>query len=364
MLNLITGTPGTGKTLYAVYLIYKMLKNLKDERKIYTNINGLKFDSSRIVKFELTDDFNWLTFEKNSIIVLDECQQFSNFAKRASSKLTDTEVVKGLATHRHHGYTMYFICQSPAQLNTDIKAIVGNHYHIHRGFDATVVTIYKYNPCEPNPNSRQAKAHPEEVITFSYPKDLFDYYTSAVEHHTKFRLPKSIIYRGLFSLVVIGCVIYLLNNPTLHKNFIDPLIASLKGNKDPEKSALPFLKGNNQNDKLFNTTDTNTKKVYTDNNDNKDNKDNKPIFIYKPDRPFELDYSNQIYKPNELPRFVGVMKMGNKCIGYTQQATRLELSNDDCIKVANGDMPFNPFKQQSEALNKSSVLNPSSAKQN
>lgn len=82
MITLITGTPGSGKTLFAVTKILeyvkqnqKLLEQGKEPRMIYANIDGLNIDGVEPAPVD------WRDTPDGSVIFYDEIQQLEPFQK-------------------------------------------------------------------------------------------------------------------------------------------------------------------------------------------------------------------------------------------------------------------------------------------
>ncbi|WEH87861.1 hypothetical protein PX669_00145 (plasmid) [Acinetobacter soli] len=70
---------------------------------------------------------------------------------------------------------------------------------------------------------------------------------------------------------------------------------------------------------------------------------------YNPNKPFETqNIQDSIqYDVTSKPVLAGCMTSKNgKLQGYTQQGTKLDVSQDDCKKIISGDRPFNYFSEQ------------------
>ena len=68
MITLITGTPGSGKTLRAMYLIKEALAQ---GRAVYTDIDGVSLDGVTTVEM----DHDWRDTPEGSLVVYDEVQR-------------------------------------------------------------------------------------------------------------------------------------------------------------------------------------------------------------------------------------------------------------------------------------------------
>ncbi|KWE52463.1 zonular occludens toxin domain-containing protein [Burkholderia sp. MSMB2157WGS] len=186
-ITLVTGVPGSGKTLWAVQ---SLLKEIKAGRRIVANgIKGLAIDH------ELWDDDmvrEWYKHcQPNDVIVIDEVQRIW---PPVSASVKATEDIEKLHVHRHFGVDIVVITQHPNRMNKTIRDLVGHHVHVRRLFGGRRAMLYEWDSAH-NPNSgfRDAVKH-----VWSYPKKVFELYTSA-ELHTK---SKVVIPRALFILPI------------------------------------------------------------------------------------------------------------------------------------------------------------------
>lgn len=199
MITLITGTPGTGKTAYAVAELEKITgKNIyvdgipdlvlpHEVAPPVTEWVRVNEDESGAKSHE------WL-IPANSIVIVDEAQR--SFRPRPTgSKVPD--YVAALETHRHAGLDFWFITQHPGLLDVNIRRLCGRHIHVRntpigrRLHESTQV----FDP--------ENKTERDATVTRPYrlPKQVFGKYKSA-EIHTKNskRLPFS-FYVALAAIV-------------------------------------------------------------------------------------------------------------------------------------------------------------------
>lgn len=183
MIILITGTPGSGKTLYAVS---KILEYVKKDREVYADIDGLQMQGV----MEAPDD--WRDTPDGSVVVYDEAQQRDTF-KKGRAVLSQDEIVKALEVHRHSGHDIIFITQSPKFLHTHITELVGEHYHLHRPYGASLANVYLWRRSMLNPNTKSAKDQKEADFLFKHDKELFKHYKSASVHTHKLKIPTKLL---------------------------------------------------------------------------------------------------------------------------------------------------------------------------
>ncbi|KVT36628.1 zonular occludens toxin domain-containing protein [Burkholderia ubonensis] len=187
MITLITGTPGSGKTLYTVW---SLLKEAKAGRRIVVDgIKGLLID--HVVADEQWIR-NWHTnCQPNDVIVVDEVQRIW---PPVSASVKATEDIEQLHVHRHMGVDFIVITQHPNRMNKTIRDLVGRHVHVRRLFGGRRAMLYEWDHAH-NPQSGLRDA---VKTVWRYPKKVFDLYKSA-EMHTK---PKAVIPWALFVLPV------------------------------------------------------------------------------------------------------------------------------------------------------------------
>ncbi|MBV7614457.1 zonular occludens toxin domain-containing protein, partial [Escherichia coli] len=75
MITLITATPGSGKTLWAVKEIFARA-NEAEPWNIFSNIDGLKLDTAQPLKDSFED------YPPRSLVVIDEAQKIKHFSKK------------------------------------------------------------------------------------------------------------------------------------------------------------------------------------------------------------------------------------------------------------------------------------------
>lgn len=150
MITYLIGNPGSGKTYYAVYKIYELFLNPKQDKVsndyllCYTNINQFKFElSDKFIKFEFDKFYDDLTtlyglyldkaddkklndraFElglHKVVIVLDEAHNFLKSKK-------DEVLIWWLTYHRHLYQDIYLITQDLSLINPEYKRIAEYFY--------------------------------------------------------------------------------------------------------------------------------------------------------------------------------------------------------------------------------------------
>lgn len=353
MIVLVTGTPGSGKTLFVVSKIMQLKKDFPD-RKIYSDIDGLTIEG-----VEKSPD-DWRTTEENSIVIYDEAQQHERF--RSGTSANKDEIVQALQVHRHTGHDIYFITQSPRFLNAFVLDLVGEHYHLHRPYGASLASVYYWRSVRKQPQSQSSREVAENEFLFKYPKDLFKYYQSATQHNVKLKIPKKLIY-VLIAIVAIGVFVYMtfFNEKTQNMIAGRPMTEQVQQEKQQNKQS-----DNTKNQSLSNLEQECRKGVNVEkpecvewfNNLTKNNgsvKENEETYVsYNPVQPYELkEIQDQIkYEVTAKPLFSGCMFKNGRYVAYTQQGTILnEVSQADCKRlIQDADRPFNYFANNNRGI--------------
>lgn len=193
MITLLTGLPGNGKTLFALWYIKQ--KAEKEQREVYYhNIKDLTLPWSPV------DAKDWMSCPKGSIIVIDEAQFV--FPKLANGAAKPAHYEQ-LAVHRHSGFDIYVITQHPSLIDNFVRQLVGQHFHAIRKFGLQRATIYEWSATQPAPQNpaSQKSAIP---IKWAYPKEVFGYYKSAEVHTVKRSIPAKLILAVLFIVAVLA----------------------------------------------------------------------------------------------------------------------------------------------------------------
>lgn len=268
MLTLISATPGSGKTLKAVELIYE---HLNKGYVVYSNILGLKVPG--VIKIDSDCDWRDLDhfrrtnpgMEKTPIAVFyDEAHEHPAFSEKDLLKnyyidrtdydfeidfiniddsLTATQkkqkiddvnkrykralddkkesirdIGYALSMHRHFGFDIFLITQSPKKLAAHILADVGTQLHLRRVFKMKRATIYEF----PEAHATVYKSIRDDAINktiWKFPKHLYGSYTSTEVDTHKGSIP--LRYKIILFLIFVALPAYVFRS-----FYYDPLFGS------------------------------------------------------------------------------------------------------------------------------------------
>lgn len=226
MLTLISAVPGSGKTLYC---IQEMLKHLKNGRRVYSNINGLKI--SEVLPLH----HDWRDHDNGSVLFIDECHEHPAYSadpipyevfveptqleketdndhrkrvtkelaiyKRQKDQYTEQQldIARSLSLHRHFGFDIYLITQSPDRVRQVVLNLVGMHIHLHRAMGLERSTKYLWRYAQTWPNGKAAKSETESTETFKFNENHYHLYESSEKHTHKRAIPRQYIIWGTIS---------------------------------------------------------------------------------------------------------------------------------------------------------------------
>jgi zona occludens toxin len=222
-ITLITGVPGSGKTLKAVWdhlrldvgkvqvSLDEWGREVKTEYKVFTNINSLKIDHEFIEgvgtwskgvgpKAETADGSfsklgftqpdgwryegnpealrNWHNWAKpGTKIYFDEFQKF--WPPRPNGAPVPPDV-QALDTHRHMGVDFVVITQNCRNVDRHLLGLVDRHLHVRRVSNMPLAVVYEWDHASVNLNYKNAMTK----SPWRYPKKAYTLYKSA-ELHTK-----------------------------------------------------------------------------------------------------------------------------------------------------------------------------------
>lgn len=215
MITLITGTPGSGKTAYALDMMLRLQK-LDNSRKLFVHgIPELKVAHEIVVCDSKTCDYcttlverdshlqakDWHKWaEQGSIFFFDEVQNIHR-PRHGSAPVPDC--VATYEVHRHRGLDFFMITQNSMLIDGNIRALVSRHIHLTATWARRVQ--HEWAQCKTDLSSTL-----DESIKSNYvlPKDVFKLYKSASLHTSVSRKKPWVLYALPVLILVIFGLIY------------------------------------------------------------------------------------------------------------------------------------------------------------
>jgi zona occludens toxin (predicted ATPase) len=192
-INLVTGLPGHGKTLWTLVWL-KALAALEGRPVFHNDIPALSIEGWQVQKAD-----EWHDLPPNSYMLIDEAQKVFPIRPRSSAVPVH---VSELETHRHKGLDLYLITQHPQLIDTHVRKLVDRHFHVVRTFGMKRATVYEFpTGVQDSPEKNKGKAG---VVRheWAYPKKAFGWYKSAEVHTVKSRVPLRVWLYALSFLLI------------------------------------------------------------------------------------------------------------------------------------------------------------------
>ena len=190
--TLITGTPGAGKTLFAIDDTRKRAQEEKRE-VYYSGIADLMLPWVLIEHPE-----SWYSAPDGAIIVIDECQRL--FRPRGAGAQVPP-FVAALETLRHRGHDIVLITQHPMLVDSNVRRLVGRHVHVSRRFGTHNATVLEFPSVREQPTKAAADAVRK---AWRYPKEVFALYKSAELHTIKRSIPAKAWLLLILPVLIVG----------------------------------------------------------------------------------------------------------------------------------------------------------------
>lgn len=180
MIYLITGVPGSGKTLYLLQLVEKL--RVDTGRPVFhQHASGPGGIPDLSLPWEPLEGREWFNVPDGSVVVLDEAQHvFPN--RKPGSQVPDR--VRHLETHRHRGFDLYLVSQRPGLVDSHVRALVGKHTHVERVFGQPRAKLLEWESRLGDPNSNSDRELGTQT-RWEYPTDIYGWYKSAEVHTVK-----------------------------------------------------------------------------------------------------------------------------------------------------------------------------------
>ena len=348
--RLVTGNIGAGKS----YLMVKEAEEAKKTgmyKKIYSSIRGHAELAEGIT--EMPDD--WRTCEPDSLVIMDEVQKHDKFSKHFSNR-RDSEIVD-LTMIRHKRIDIWMISPDPALVNSDVRNLVTQYYWLDVVGDKTT-KCYCFHKVH-NRVTKSIKMQAYDEFVYKIEEKYYNLYKSTEDgkpsgRNHNFNVKLWGFIGGMVIVVIIICLLvaFLANNTKKQADNMAQ-IETKQNEQQPKK---------NENDKFgvmpALSEEECRKGVNVDKPEcvayfNKLTQTGASVGVsYNPTKPYDDKeiQQNLTYDVTAKPVFSGCMKTGNKYQAYTQQGTKLDVSQADCERlIRDNDRPFNYFATNQQA---------------
>lgn len=243
-ISLITGVPGAGKSLRAVWHGVEFAK--KGRKVFFYNLDGIDIEKInekfQVEVYKVSDDFTiekWQELPENSVLIVDEAHNF--FPVRTKDKAPDW--LNKLTEIRHFGIQLILVTQDSRNLDAFVRRLVGEHEHLTRKAGLAGAMLRTFQQCADNVNDYHLQ-QTAQSSAWKYPKEFYDMYKSATLHVIKPKVPKKILFAVialLFLTFLIPFLIWKFKSTTFNSGTSAEQVDEKKSQKnvfDGEKSNL------------------------------------------------------------------------------------------------------------------------------
>lgn len=314
MIYLFTGVPGSSKTLNVIKMVNED-PTFKGREIYYHRIKDLKLPWNELTAEEVME---WDTLPDGAVLVVDEAQYL--IPTRDSRKPMPDWITK-MSEHRHKGYDLIFITQSPMLLDAGFRRFVGRHIHIERVFGLQSAKWLSWERCVSDVDDH-FKRKEAVVKRVPFDKKYFGMYKSAEVHTHKRKIPLKVFLPFIFLALVIGIVVHFVTNWSDRSRVIDASGSADLPVLNSAGSLLPNLNlGSDGKPKLVTTQD------YIS-----------ALTPRLPDVPWSAPIYDALTAPKSFPRPQCIRNnVTGVCKCFTQQATPITISQTACYNyVENG----------------------------
>jgi hypothetical protein len=317
----ITGLPGNGKTLYAIWQIQREAQ--REQRPVfYAGIRGLT-----LAGWKPIDPYDWMSAPARSIVVIDEAQDTHDAPGSGKDRGTlfgvrtrgeAPEWVKQLAKHRHLGIDIVILTQHPMLLDTMVRRLVDRHLHLVRRWGMQSSTVHEWREVRDDCHKRRTGS---SKSVFKFPKEAFGWYASAEAHTMKVRVPWRVWGFGVTLLVLVALAWWIWGRLAAQ---VVPGLRSVHTVGQAQASPGPMAPAGAAGGQGLRVSGQ---------------APGQPLGRYEWVSQWEprvqgLGYTAPVYdeltRPQEVPYPAACVVMREECRCYTQQATRLDVPEPLC----------------------------------
>ena len=311
MINLITGLPGNGKTLFAIGHI-KAWAERENRPVFYSGIN-LTEEGKAALGWTEIDALEWYKCPPGAIVFIDEAQRV--FRPRMHGKEVPKHVAE-LETHRHHGMDLVLITQHPMLIDNEVRRLAGNHRHVVRMMGTQRATIHEWSEVRQDCEKGPRRADSGKTI-YTYDRAIYTLYKSAELHTVKRKIPRIVYVVALLPFVVLAGIYYIY---TFGKKVTEtPNIPAAADAKASGQTTTPVRPVGDKPqfdpiEDLKHYVAMNTPRVQG--------------------LPHTMPKFDEVTKPIVAPVPVACVASAKKCLCYTQQGTRMDVRDQQCRDIA------------------------------
>lgn len=183
---LLTGVPGSSKTLNAIKMILED-PQFQNRPVYYYNLNGCEVPNW--IALSEQDAKEWYKLPPGSVVLFDEAQEIFRPLSRDKAK---PETYTRLEKSRHDGYDLILTTQHPMFLDTHVRRLCHEHRHYERPFATKKPRMLRWQGVKDDPTDYHARQD-AEVTRVKLDQKYFGLYTSTQFNTHKPRFSKKLM---------------------------------------------------------------------------------------------------------------------------------------------------------------------------
>jgi zona occludens toxin (predicted ATPase) len=330
MIHLITGLPGSGKTLNA---IARGIELKAQGRRVYAlDVNGLDEAVTGFERypgtFEQWDEFLY----PGDVLIVDEVQRYLPAVVRRDAV---PAWIERLTRNRHDGVDLIMVTQHPKLLDSFVRRLVNEHHHLINVFGKPEANLYTWTQVCEEPESKSQRLT-ADVVRWKYPENVYAMYKSAEAHTREEKVPRMVKFG---KLALVACLLFMvIAVGILWRMYHASGAAGARSATPPAKSAsaLSDMMG--------------------------------PRVSARAEQP---PLSAKEWIERQIPRFGGMpwsapifddrkavaepeiycaaMTDEKRCICHTEQGTRLQVAFQQCLTIATVGV-YNPYRKPRQVM--------------
>jgi zona occludens toxin len=204
VITLITGLPGHGKTLNALYEIHTEFAHKRPiyyKSKAVVDETGSGIPGLTLAGWTPFDNTHaWWDLPDGAVIVIDECQY--DLPRRSPGKEPDW--IAPFAEHRKKGFDVFLITQDCRNIDYFVRRLAGRHLHFWRPMGMSRTTRWEFPCAVENPLDRLEQKKASSCKLVKFPQQFFNVYQSANLHTVKRSIPAKFYVLPIALCVVMG----------------------------------------------------------------------------------------------------------------------------------------------------------------
>lgn len=303
-INLIAGLPRASKTLRTLHMVRK----LAEEKKCQVYYAHIEILDKEFFPWIEIDPHKWMECPPGSIVVIDEAHKY--FGLR-SSHTKPPPWIEAFAELGHDGQTVFLITQHGNDLDVFLRRRIGYMEYIVRRYNKEWAVVFHWDRFVENAEKSREGA---QSFEWPYDKSLYGKYRSATLHTVKGKVPWRV--KLLFALpFVLAALIYGVYRDYQHR--VDTAKAVGQSSNDLAQRSGSGVGGSGQGAQHLSRADWIEQQT--------------PRLE---GLPFTAPAYDNVTQPTRAPYPAACVMSKSRCQCYTQQATKLTMSDDLCRQIA------------------------------